>query len=142
MSRYIDADKLFLNFNDWAFAESPDERHSNVPEYSEHKIHEMIYRTINEAMSAIEQQPTADVVEKEKWNRLLENSIILADAVQKYQLADVVEVVRCKDCDFWQTDWTPNHGGDQGCHYCEMMDTFTEPLNYCGCAERKILPKP
>ena len=72
MSRYIDADKLFLNFNDWAFAESPDERHSDVPEYSEHKIHEMIYRTINEAMSAIEQQPTADAV----------------------------EVVRCKDCKY------------------------------------------
>ena len=62
MARYIDADKLFLHFNDWALAVSPDERHSDVPEYSEHKIHEMIYRTINEAMSAIEQQPTADVV--------------------------------------------------------------------------------
>lgn len=55
--------------------------------------------------------------------------------------ADVVEVVRCKDCEFWQTDWIPNTGGDRGCHYCEMMDSFTEPLNYCGCAERKILPK-
>lgn len=64
MSRYIDADKLFLHFNDWALAVSPDERHSDLPEYSEHKIHEMIYRTINEAMSAIEEQPTADVVER------------------------------------------------------------------------------
>lgn len=55
--------------------------------------------------------------------------------------ADVVEVVRCKDCEFWQTDWIPNTGGDRGCHYCEMMDSFTEPLNFCGYAERKILPK-
>lgn len=55
--------------------------------------------------------------------------------------ADVIKVVRCKDCEYWQTDWIPNHGGDRGCHYCEMMDTFTEPLNYCGDAERKILPK-
>lgn len=46
----------------------------------------------------IDEFPTADVVEKEKWDRLLENSIILAGAVQKYQLADVVEVVRCKNC--------------------------------------------
>lgn len=46
----------------------------------------------------IDELPTADVVEKEKWDRLLENSIILAEAVQKYQLADMVEVVRCKDC--------------------------------------------
>lgn len=51
------------------------------------------------------------------------------------------ELVRCKDCEFWQTDWIPNTGGDRGCHYCEMMDSFTEPLNYCGYAERKILPK-
>lgn len=51
--------------------------------------------------------------------------------------ADVVEVVRCEDCEFWQTDWIPNTGGDRGCHYCEMMDSFTEPLHYCGCGERR-----
>lgn len=35
--------------------------------------------------------PTADVVEKERYDRLLENANILADAVRKYQTADVVE---------------------------------------------------
>ena len=42
--------------------------------------------------------PTADVVDKERYDRLLENSTIIADALSKYQSTDMVEVVRCKDC--------------------------------------------
>lgn len=84
MSRYIDADKLFLNFNDWAFAESPDERHSDLPEYSEHKIHEMIYRTINEAMSAIEQQPTADVVERKHGEWIQDKIVVMGEGYVWY----------------------------------------------------------
>ena len=103
MSRYIDADKLFLHFNDWALAASPDERHSDVPEYSEHKIHEMIYRTINEAMSAIEQQPTADVV----------------------------EVVRCKDCVYWEQA-TDNSGN---CNRAFEITAYEG--DYCSYAERR-----
>ena len=106
MSRYIDADKLFLHFNDWALAASPDERHSDVPEYSEHKIHEMIYRTINEAMSAIEQQQTADVV----------------------------EVVRCKDCKHAEIqDYAP-----PSCRYCCKYSALYHTKNfYCSMGERR-----
>lgn len=57
---------------------------------------------------------------------------ILRNYLDEFPTADVVEVVRCNDCEFWQNDWIPNTGGDRGCHYCEMMDSFTEPLNYCG----------
>lgn len=39
-----------------------------------------------------------NVVDKERYDRLLENSTIIADALSKYQSADMVEVVRCKDC--------------------------------------------
>lgn len=61
------------------------------------------------------------------------------DAVEDFPSADVVEVVRCKDCEFWQTDWIPNRGGDKGCHYCAMIDGSTEPLMYCAYGERKEL---
>lgn len=44
--------------------------------------------------------PTADVVEKERYDRLLENSTIIAAALSKYQSADMVEVVRCRDCKY------------------------------------------
>lgn len=81
MSKYIDADPL-IEFIDMGHHRNPLELC-----YSEQDVVDMI-----------ESRPTADVVKKEKWDRLLENSIILAEAVQKYQLADMVEVVRCKDC--------------------------------------------
>jgi len=106
MSRYIDADKLFLHFNDWALAVSPDERHSDVPEYSEHKIHEMIYRTINEAMSAIEQQPTADVV----------------------------EVVRCKDCKYGELK---SYAPPSCRYYCKNSLTYQSKDFYCSMGERR-----
>ena len=116
MSRYIDADKLFLHFNDWALAVSPDERNSDVPEYSEHKINEMIYRTINEAMSAIEQQPTADVV----------------------------EVVRCKDCKWWKSIFSWNGKEHKVC-IRDSSEPTREQNDFCsyGKGEKmsKILPK-
>jgi len=48
--------------------------------------------------NAIEEAQAADVVDKELYDRLLKNSIIISEALNKYQTADVVEVVRCKDC--------------------------------------------
>ena len=51
--------------------------------------------------------------------------------------ADVVEVVRCKDCSNWQIEWIPTIGGEEGCHYCGTMDKSTEPIFYCGKGERR-----
>lgn len=42
----------------------------------------------------IRELPAADVVEKEKYDRLLENSLIVSAALQEYQKADAVEVKR------------------------------------------------
>ena len=50
------------------------------------------------AKVAINEQPTADVVDKERYDRLLENATIISKALKKYQTADMKEVVRCKDC--------------------------------------------
>ena len=52
--------------------------------------------------------------------------------------ADVVEVVRCKDCKFWQTDWKTSY---DGYHYCSMVDIVVDGDFYCKDGERKILPK-
>ena len=46
-----------------------------------------------EAISAV---PTADVVDKEQYDRLLENATIISEALNKYQNADVVERKRGK----------------------------------------------
>lgn len=50
---------------------------------------EQILHNINRDVKSV---PAADVVEKEKYDRLLENAIIVSAALQKYQKSDVVEV--------------------------------------------------
>lgn len=79
MSRYIDADALRHRVLYWADSKNLQGNHEQA-------------KAFNYCLCMIDDTPTADVVKKEKWDRLLENSIILADAVQKYQLADAVEV--------------------------------------------------
>lgn len=74
MARYIDADALAKYINS----------------LSTHPLNEWDTQGV---LMAIDKQPTADVVDKEKYDRLLENSIIIAEALNKYQTADVVEVV-------------------------------------------------
>ena len=44
--------------------------------------------------------------------------------------ADVVEVVRCKDCKSWIAD-------DIGRRYCELIDCWTGDSDYCSRGERK-----
>lgn len=79
MSRYIDADdyrKKWADIFDSAYGDS---------------CCEMFKKSIDE-------QPTADVVPKDKYDRLLISATKLAEAVRVYQIADLTEVVRCKDC--------------------------------------------
>lgn len=60
--RLIDADKLSLHLADWAMAEAPDERTPNkVKEYTAKDMQQMIYRTINEAIQAVDRAPTIRV---------------------------------------------------------------------------------
>lgn len=42
-------------------------------------------------------------------------------------------VVRCKDCEYWDTDWQPHGTG----HFCAMIDLVTNSLFYCAEGERK-----
>lgn len=55
--------------------------------------------------------------------------------VKNAPAADVVEVVRCKDCVEWQSDWIPSCGS-KGSHYCVIMDTTMKPNDYCSYGER------
>lgn len=85
---------------------------------------------------SIDEQPTADVVKKEKWDRLLENSIILAEAVQKYQLADVVEVVRCRDCTWWKSIFSWNGKEHKVC-VRDASEPPREQNDFCSYGERR-----
>lgn len=48
---------------------------------------------------------------------------------------DAVEVVRCKDCDNFQTDWETAFAN--GRHYCAIMDSIMPPEGFCSYGERK-----
>lgn len=61
--------------------------------------------------------------------RLIENEVI--NKLQPIQ----PEIVRCKDCQDYQTDWSPS--GKTGRHYCATMDSFMLPDGFCSYAERR-----
>lgn len=52
-------------------------------------------------VEAISRVPTADVVEKERYDRLLENATIMAEALNEYQTADVHE----RNVGKWEKNW-------------------------------------
>lgn len=56
MSRYIDADKLMLELNDWWYSQTKIES-QNIPYDDDISV------TIKEAMESVKEQPTADVRE-------------------------------------------------------------------------------
>ena len=62
---------------------------------------------------------------------------IIKNALEKLPPADVVEVVRCKDC----KRYIKGHAGEQS-NYCDCHTTtfekfFCMPNDYCSCGERR-----
>lgn len=57
------------------------------------------------------------------------------DRVEDFPTADVVEVVRCKDCKHLKNDtkYCKTHNK----YYCELEDTIKEKNHYCAYGERK-----
>lgn len=47
---------------------------------------------------------------------------------------DAVQVVRCKDCEFWLRD--EEHGSNGECE-CGCNDGWWLPEDYCSCGERR-----
>jgi len=64
---------------------------------------------------------------------------VLQKRIDELPTADVVEVVRCKDCRYWQ-DNQEGHYPNELCPW-DKNETPDED-DYCSFGERKILPKP
>jgi len=47
------------------------------------------------------------------------------------------EVVRCRECVNWRTDWEPEHSSQYGRHLCVTLDLVTEGDWFCSDGERK-----
>lgn len=52
------------------------------------------------------------------------------DAVVEQPTIDAVEVVRCRECKYWDRDWIPSYS-DGTCYYCPMIDLVTYEHFYC-----------
>lgn len=58
-----------------------------LSEYYHHRT-DIQRMTLSEAISRV---PTADVVEKERYDRLLDNALIISEALREYQDAEMLE---------------------------------------------------
>ena len=54
--------------------------------------------------------------------------------IDEQQTADVVEVVRCKDCEYWKKDQS-DEVKDFG--YCKCNDEYFTDTDYCSYGERE-----
>lgn len=54
--------------------------------------------------------------------------------LEEHSGADYVKVVRCENCNNWDTEWDTAH---DGYHYCPMIDLVTSADFYCAKGERK-----
>lgn len=68
--RVIDADKLMLSLADWELQESPISTYSKPLEFTADDMQRMIWRTIRDCESAVEEQPIVPAIPIEwikKW---------------------------------------------------------------------------
>lgn len=57
--------------------------------------------------------------------------------VERIPAADVIEVVRCRECVFWDTSWDPGVGAKGGAYYCPRCHLVTLKDSFCSGACRK-----
>ena len=72
-------------------------------------------------------------IERNLCGEIVERSIDVKD-IESLEPADVVKVVRCKDCENWQTDWNP---AIPDRHYCAVMDSMMKADDFCSYGERR-----
>lgn len=112
---YIDKDKLIKELS--TMYKSPTSAEDFMTVGYDHAIADVVV--------TVHEQPTVDVVDKEQYDRLLENATIISEALNKYQTADVVERKRGK--------WKLNKDGNWACPFCEF-DPYHDNMkgmNYC-----------
>ena len=82
------------------------------------------------AEAIIEDAPTIDI--EERLNDAYAHG--WSDAEAKYH--DAVEVVQCRNCKHWDTDWKTMEGCEYK-HWCNFIDLITDADFYCKHGERK-----
>jgi hypothetical protein len=57
--------------------------------------------------------------------------------LEKLPTIEAEPVVRCKDCEHWDTEWTPECAKDEPmeCHWCNYIDLITDEDFFCAYGE-------
>ena len=81
--RLIDADKLMLSLADWELQEAPIHTYEKPKEFTADDMQKMIWRTIRDCESAVEEQPTVNAIPiewiKEWYKKALSKSGFMGD---------------------------------------------------------------
>lgn len=75
-----------------------------------------------------------DAIEKMGF-QFVEDMCSIQRIIEKQPAADVVEVVRCKDCMHSHWEQEPCHGKTE--YYCTKLESKVDSHFYCGCGKRK-----
>lgn len=75
--RLIDADKLMLSLADWELQEAPIITYPKPKEFTADDMQRMIWRTIRDCGSAVEEQPTVEAIPVE-WLKQKANDLAFA----------------------------------------------------------------
>lgn len=68
----------------------------------------------------------------------LSTEVVYADDVKNIPTVDAVEVVRCRKCKHWKTDWPPSgFDPDNPRYFCSVNDIFPTGDWFCKDGERR-----
>lgn len=82
----------------------------------------------------IRREDAKDALQEKVFHNLTDEFYGAMQAIDELSSADVVPVVRCRDCKHWQTDWNPSIPDR---HYCAVMDSMMKADDFCSYGERK-----
>lgn len=73
--RLIDADRLMLSLADWKLQEAPIHTYEKPKEFTADDMQRMIWRTIRDCESAVEEQPTVNAIPIEVFYKMIHNAL-------------------------------------------------------------------
>lgn len=74
----------------------------------------------------------------DSWAHIVQIKDKLIEHIEKNApVADVVEVVRCKDCKYWTRDGNGYCDDESYCNNPDGLDNYAKPGDYCSYGERK-----
>ena len=86
--RLIDADRLMLSLADWELQEAPIHTYDKPKEFTADDMQRMIWRTIRDCESAIEEQPTVKAIHID-WLISKSKELVLTKGTKFYSILDL-----------------------------------------------------